>query len=260
MSGRHRIARGETVTTSHCYSAAALALAAMLSISGCAGGGSPLGVFKSSDDAELTPAQQELREESDRFKWTRVQGAALGAVTGAVAGWFITDDWKGAAGGAAVGGVLGYAAGYYIDSVNQEYANEQEALNTRIDAAGKDVDRYDKAAADARQVVNQHKATIAELNAEYASQQITAEQYGAKVASIQGDIEALQGLIKESSGNLELMDKDIAALREKGANVGGLSVKRDALASKRDALQAQLDTLAVAIGSIPDAVSAPEVS
>ncbi len=98
------------------------------------------------------------------------------------------------------------------------------------------------------------------LNAEYASQQITAEQYGDQLASIQGDIAALQALIKESSGNVELMDKDIAGLREKGANVGGLSAKRDALASKRNALQEQLDTLAAAIGSIPDAVSAPVVS
>ncbi len=80
------------------------------------------------------------------------------------------------------------------------------------------------------------------------------------MASIQGDIQALQGLIKESSDNVEVMDKDIAGLREKGADVAGLAAKRDALASERDALQKQLDTLASAIGSIPDAVTPPLVS
>ncbi len=105
-----------------------------------------------------------------------------------------------------------------------------------------------------------HQQTIALLNDQYARQQITADQYGQQVATIEGDIEALQDLINESSGNVELMDKDIAQLRERGVGVGGLVARRNELASKRDALQAQLDTLASAIGSIPDAVDAPVVS
>jgi len=56
------------------------------------------------------------------------------------------------------------------------------------------------------------------------------------------------------------MDKDIAGLREQGADVGGLEARRNELAGKRDSLQAQLDTLASAIGSIPDAVDAPVIS
>jgi DNA repair exonuclease SbcCD ATPase subunit len=239
---------------------AAVALAAMLGLAGCASGGSPLDVFGDGSDAELTSAQQDLRQESDRFKWTRLQGALVGAAGGALTGWLIGKDAKGAAIGAAAGGVLGYAAGYYIDSVNQSYANQQQALNTRIDAAQKDVERYQKAVADARAVVGMHRQKIADLNAQYARQQITAQQYGAQVAAIEGDIAALQSLIKESSGNIELMDKDIAALREHGAGVGGLVAQRNELASQRDALQAQLDTLASAIGSIPDAVAAPVVS
>ena len=175
-----------------------------------------------SDDAELTPAQQGLREESERFRWTRLQGALVGAAGGALAGWLITDDWTGAAGGAAVGGLLGYAAGYYIDTVNQSYANQQEALSTRIGAANQDIARYEQAAADARTVVASHRQKIADLNAQYARQQITADQYSDQVAVIEGDIDALQDLINESSGNVELMDKDIAQLREQGADVGGL--------------------------------------
>jgi DNA repair exonuclease SbcCD ATPase subunit len=242
------------MTTSLRYPATAMALLAILGTGGCAG------MFQSSSEANLTPAQQDLRKDSEQFKWTRIEGAAAGAVVGALSGLLITKDWKGAAGGAAVGGALGYAAGYYVDSVNQKYANEQQALNTRIAAADKDIDRYQKAVGDARQVVSAHKATIAQLNAEYAKKQITAQQYSAKVASIQGDIQALQGLIKESSDNVEVMDKDIAGLREKGADVAGLAAKRDALAGERDALQKQLDTLANAIGSIPDSVTPPLVS
>jgi chromosome segregation ATPase len=213
-----------------------------------------------SSDAELTPAQQDLRTESERFKWTRLQGALLGAASGALAGWLISEDATGAAIGAAAGGALGYAAGYYIDTVNQSYANEQQALSTRVDAANQDIARYERAVADARTVVGSHRQTIADLNAQYARQQITADQYGAQVASIEGDIEALQDLINESSGNVELMDKDIAQLREQGANVGGLVARRNELAGKRDALQEQLDTLASAIGSIPDEVGGPVIS
>jgi chromosome segregation ATPase len=232
----------------------ALLLAALLGLAGCAGGG----MFGAEE--ELTPAQEGLRTESERFRWTRLQGALVGAAGGALAGWLISDNATGAVVGAAAGGALGYAAGYYIDTVNQSYADQQQALNTRIDAANQDVARYQRATADARTVVSQHRQQIADLNAQYARQQITADQYGAQVASIEGDIEALQDLINESSGNVELMDKDIAALREQGANVGGLVTRRNELAGQRDALQAQLDTLASAIGSIPDAVDAPVIS
>jgi DNA repair exonuclease SbcCD ATPase subunit len=236
----------------------ALLLAALIGLAGCAGGGSPMDMFGSDED--LTPAQQGLREESERFQWTRVQGALVGAAGGALAGWLISKDATGAVVGAAAGGALGYAAGYYIDSVNQSYADQQQALNTRIDAANQDIARYERAAVDARTVVANHRQQIADLNAQYARQEITADQYSAQVASIEGDIDALQNLINESSGNVELMDKDIANLRAQGANVGGLVARRNQLASQRDALQAQLDTLASAIGSIPDAVEAPLVS
>ena len=237
----------------------ALLLAASIGLSGCAGGGSPMAMF-GSDDAELTPAQEGLREESERFRWTRIQGALVGAAGGALAGWLISEDAKGAAIGAAAGGVLGYAAGYYIDSVNQSYANQQQALGSRIDAANQDIARYEQAAADARTVVAGHRQKIADLNAQYARQQITADEYTEQVAVIEGDIGALQNLIKESSGNVALMDKDIESLRTQGADVGGLVARRNQLAGQRDALQAQLDTLASAIGSIPDAVDAPVVS
>lgn len=237
----------------------ALALAALIGLAGCAGGGSPLDMF-GSDDAELTPAQQGLREESERFRWTRLQGALLGAGVGGVTGWLIGKDATSAAVGAAAGGLLGYAAGYYIDTVNESYANQQQALDARIDAANQDIARYERAVGDARTVVGAHRQTIAHLNSQYASQQITAAQYSDQVAVIEGDIDALQDLINESSGNVELMDKDIAQLRGQGANVGGLVARRNELAGKRDALQAQLDTLASAIGSIPDAVDAPVIS
>lgn len=234
----------------------ALLLAALVGLAGCAGSGSSM----FGGDEELTPAQADLREESERFRWTRLQGALVGAAGGALAGWLISEDATGAVVGAAAGGALGYAAGYYIDSVNQSYADQQDALNTRVEAANQDIARYERAADDARTVVATHRQTIAELNAQYAQQQITADQYSAQVASIEGDIDALENLINESSGNVELMDKDIAALREQGADVSGLVARRNQLAAKRDALQDQLDTLASAIGSIPDAVDAPLVS
>jgi chromosome segregation ATPase len=232
----------------------------MLGLAGCASGDSPFDMFGGGSDAELSSAQRDLREESERFKWTRLQGALVGAAAGALGGWLISDDWRGAAAGAAAGGLIGYAAGYYVDSLNESYANEQRALSTRIAASQKDVDRYQKAVADARAVVGMHRQTIADLNAQYAARQITAQQYGDQITVIEGDIVALQNLINESSGNLEAMDQDITGLREKGAGVGGLVAQRNALASKRDALQEQLDTLASAIGSIPDAVAAPVIS
>jgi len=60
---------------------AALAFAALIGLAGCAGGGSPMDMF-GSGDAELTPAQQGLREESERFRDHRI-AAPLPAVLAA---------------------------------------------------------------------------------------------------------------------------------------------------------------------------------
>jgi hypothetical protein len=223
--------------------AGALLLAALVGLAGCAGGGTA-----------LSPDQHDLREEAARFGWARTQGAWFGAAGSALGGWLISEDARRGR------GLLRYAAGYYVESVDESYADQQQAVAGRIAAADQDIARYERAAARARSVVTAHRQTIARLNDQYARGAVTADAYGRQIATIEGDAEALQELIRESAGNVELMDQDIAELREQGVGIAGLVARRNHLDARRDALQAQLDALASAVGSIPPAVGRPELS
>jgi uncharacterized protein YcfJ len=123
----------------------AVSVVALLTIAlpGCAGGG---GVFGSNyvvaaDDACATQ-RQALKSYQDYFFASMVQGAALGAAAGGLAGYAIGGNAQGALIGAGTGAVLGGIGGYYTakqkangdpvaltDSVYQDVSTE----NTKID-------------------------------------------------------------------------------------------------------------------------------
>lgn len=81
---------------------------------------------------QLTPAQQRLRERSAAFNKTIWQGAATGAVAGALFGLVTGNDQKDILKGALIGGAAGALAGSYIASKQRQYANREDQLNSMI--------------------------------------------------------------------------------------------------------------------------------
>lgn len=210
-------------------------------------------------NANLTPDQVTLREEASRYASTRVKSALGGAVSGAFAGWQIARATNssikaGVAAGAAAGAFAGYAAGTYVAAKNQEAATTQTSLRTRIKAANEDAERYEKAATAARNVVASQKDEIARLNKDYASRQIDAAEYKSKIASLDRDLDALNSLINESQGNVEIITEDIKQLKEKGRNVTDLESARDALQRENNELRRQWDILIAAVDAVPDEI------
>src|SRR3954469_15249659 len=102
-----------------------LSLVLAMFLNGCATTGG-------AQDASLSPAQQQLRQEASLLSDTSL-AAAGGAALGALAGCLLGNCKPEAViGGALAGGVAGIAAGYYVDSQNVGAANSQAALQNGI--------------------------------------------------------------------------------------------------------------------------------
>ncbi|MCB9960315.1 MAG: glycine zipper 2TM domain-containing protein [Rhodospirillaceae bacterium] len=227
--------------------AMAAILAAMMVVSAC---GSTGGRASSEN---LTPAQRNLREEADRFNQTIGEGAIAGAIVGGILGALVSDDNRlaGAAIGAAAGAVVGGGAGYFVAVQNEDYASQEDRLEAEIAAAQQDVARYREIVRTTQQVVDQHKARIAQLNAQYRSGQVSLTTVQSEQATMRQDLELIDGLIQENRNMVANYDEEIAANRQQGVPAQSLSAARADLVREREALQAQYDELVAAVSGLP---------
>ena len=169
----------------------ALVMAACLAVAGCATSGA---------DEHLTLAQRELRDKSGRFNETvatgAVAGAALGALIGALAGG--KNRGGAAAIGAASGAVLGGGAGWYLGTRNETYANREQGLNARIQAARREAYDYQQMASLSDRIRADNEAKIASLDGELKAGTITADQYRRQTSSMREDIRRLQQALENN--------------------------------------------------------------
>lgn len=202
-----------------------------------------------------TGAQATLRQAADRFDpMTIATGCLVGALGGAVVGAAVAgkgDRGKGAAIGAGVGGAAGCAAGFYVSSANASYADAQDALRGRQQAAAQELEHYRQATEASRRVVAEHKQRIAQLNRDYRRGRIDADKYREQIAGLQRDMQAMQSLIEQNKDTVAAMERDMAALRQQGIDTSQLRAARDRLVSERKALQQQVDLLVAAAGDVP---------
>ena len=211
---------------------------------------------RAGQSANLTPAQRELRQEADRFNQTVAEGAIAGAVIGGILGAIIADDDNRAAGaaiGAAAGAAVGGGAGYFVASQNRNYANQEQQVNAQIAAAQQDVARYRTIVQTTQQVVNQHKARIAQLNAQYSAGQVSLVQVQSEQSTMREDLTLIQSLIDENRMMVTSYDGEIESLRRQGQSTRDLQAARQALVAERNALQGQYDELLQAVSDLPAA-------
>ena len=211
----------------------------------------------SSNDANLTPAQRQLRQEAERFNQTVAEGAIVGAIGGAIIGALVSDDdpLAGAAIGAAGGAALGAGAGYFVASQNESYASREAQLNAQIQAAQQDVSRYRTIVRTTQTVVDQHKARIAQLNAQAAAGRVTADQVRQETAVMREDLELIDNLIAENRTIVEAYEGEISTMRQEGRSTTQLSQARNDMLQERAALQAQYDELLRAVEGVGTATS-----
>jgi hypothetical protein len=227
-------------------SVACLVLAAGLAMAGCQSTGG-------ASDANLTPAQRELRAQTARFNQTVAEGAIAGALVGGVIGALASNDnpLAGAAIGAGAGAAVGAGAGYFVASQNESYATEEARLNAEIRAAQREVRSYQQIVDATQRVVDQHKATISQLSQQYRQGEITADQYRRQTEDIQTDIEQIRLSIDANRDQTQAIQARLGDLRQQGRNPAELAEAEQQLRAQRRQLEGQLDDLLASMEGAP---------
>ena len=217
----------------------ALSLAAMLSLSACAGqmGTDP-----------LTPAQQQLQNANKHFVATTAEGAVAGAVLGALLGYAVAGK-NGALIGGASGAAAGTAVGYSVAQNNVTQSHTEANLQAMIKQANGDAAAYERSAQASSQIVSDLRDKIASLDHQYAAHSIFASAYQSQVASYHNSADTMRQQIAA-------MEKESAALRADAASSGGYdSTTLNNLAGRIDAArqseQSSLQKVDQAMSAVP---------
>jgi hypothetical protein len=182
-------------------------LCASLATGGC--------VTTGDGDANLTPEQQQLRAQKQRWNETMISGAAVGAAVGAAGGLAVglASGSKNAGLIALTAGLVGAAIGAGVGALvadrNLEFEKREMNANERLAAAQRATQNLESRAATSEALARTDRAKLDQLDAQYRANTITAAQYRTESASIKNDL----ALIKESA-------EDAKKAREKINTVG----------------------------------------
>lgn len=184
-----------------------------IGLSGCVSTMPNTGASGTSYGGGYTSAEQDLRQQSQLFSRTSMQGCVAGAAAGALLGLLVDsmqqDDRKnsrrnkvliGAAGGCAAG----MAANVYVQNKRNQYYSSEARINAMIAEVRADNQRLSNLVATTRDVIADDRRRIAEVDRQYRDKQISAAEARAQLARV-----------KE---NRRLLDNTIGGAREKEAN------------------------------------------
>lgn len=182
--------------------ATALALSLAFLLSACAGVGMSAGPGAyGASYAALSPQQQQLRQQSQRWNRTTLTGAGVGALSGAALGAAAGGGrhrGEGALIGALAGLAIGALMGAGVADRNLGFENRELNAGQRIEAARQIAQNLETAAATSEQVANQNRQKLAQLDRRYRGGQITLAQYRSEISGMQQDAEVMRSTAKDA--------------------------------------------------------------
>ena len=189
------------------YRATAITLAMTISLIGCAAPG---------NDPNLSPAENQLRQSNQRFNQTVGEGAVAGALIGGLAGLALggRNRAQTAALGAAGGGLVGAGAGYLVARNNLSRSSTEAEFNQAIAKAADDATAYRQAAISSQQIAAQADADARGLRSQLRSNQISQQQYQARLAKYGSDAQLMNQQATEAQ-------KTAAAIRTDSQSASG---------------------------------------
>lgn len=173
-----------TLRRTHRLVCSAVASAVLLAASGCQTMGPLQTAGSSSPAVPLSPAEQQMRKDSERFQQTVIggvlTGAAIGAGVGALTAWLTGGDKKkvrnAAVGGAVAGGVIGGIDGYVTAKKEQAGNNEVRALQAAAADVRKDNRKLQAFLDSSDTVLAEGKARLAAMRGDLAAKKLSARQ------------------------------------------------------------------------------------
>lgn len=214
------------------------------------------------DDDGLTQVEARQLDRSKRYAQMRMEGAAGGALLGALAGAVIVDGNRGAgaAGGAAIGAQIGYMAGAYVARLNSEAEDRRDDLNAQLAAAKNAVRETQGVVRDNREIVAAERRKIDRLNKSYRAGQITNEQYSNEISALEKKITIVDESIRIAESDVAAIEYTAASRENAGAGgAGALRSQKAQLEKQVRQLRQQRAALLQAVATIPPEAGRPSV-
>ena len=213
-------------------------LACVLMLSACA--------QTASYDNPLTPAENDLRQASNRFNLTVAQGVGAGALLGALGGALLSRDRvSGALIGGAAGALVGGGTGYLVARNNAGRAHTEAQYRDLIAAADQDAATYNRSAAASRQIAASARTEAVALDQAFREKRMTVAQYDSRLKRYQDDIALMREQIKDADQRAAAMRADAAAAGPEqqarlDASATQIVMAREQLARSADQISAVL--------------------
>lgn len=210
-----------------------LALAVVLLLPACQGG-------MGGSSGPLTPQQQALRDQSNRWWQTTATGALAGAATGAAIGALASGNNRGSGAliGAGIGLLAGTLAGVMVAERNYGFEKRESSAQDRIASAQQMSANLQQAAATSEQVTAQNKQKLAMLNRQYEAKQISAAQYRAETNAMREDVDLMRKTAKdagEARQKLAANAREIPQLMSEDPKISSAQQRMDRSANELDA-------------------------
>ncbi len=191
-----------TYSTGRLHQAFALLVAA-LALGGCATG------------QGLSGRSSPIQAQADDFKLTVVEGAAVGAIVGGLAGAVLSGgDYRRIAQGAVIGGGIGAVGGFMIAGQKQDYASKEDALDAVVSDSRQRNDKLTRILATTDKVVAQRRQELASLKSATADAKRARDIKQALLADLEADKAALEQALEHAKKHGEQMSANIAELKK----------------------------------------------
>lgn len=203
-----------------------------LALGGCVTSGA-------SSSQALTPQQQQLRAQKERWNQTALTGAVAGAAVGAGIG-ALASQGSGSAAliGGLIGLVAGLAAGAAVADRNMKFENRELSAEQRIAAAKEATQQLEQQATLSETVARMNEELLDSLDAQYHAKQITAAKYRAEAQISAEDLK----LIKASSEDTKKTRERIASSSQEVPQLQAEDPKLQQLQLRFDESARQIET------------------
>lgn len=143
--------------------------------------GSGSGSESAATDAQLSPAERRMREQSRAFQKTVWEGVLIGAGAGTLWGILQGDKGSDVLKKALIGGAVGGLAGAYLGHKQNQYASKEDQLDSMIADVRQSNRETEQLIASAREVMAEDKRRLAEVQGRLKKGQATqADLAGAR--------------------------------------------------------------------------------
>jgi gas vesicle protein len=152
----------------------------------------------SSNEPGISKAEQELRQQSEAFNRTLLEGALAGAALGGATAAAFGGDRNDIGTGIVIGGLTGLAAGSYVAYVQKEYTSKEDRLEQLTEDANRANAEAEATLVTMRQVRDQQLAELAAARAANDADALRRETEQAKANQIEME-RAVSGAEKQYS-------------------------------------------------------------